>query len=498
MASTAYTVRIGGNTVFVVGGSLKIDKAVGKKSQASFTARTDTRTFFKQYQQVDIFDQNGVLVFAGYITSPKASKPGFQPSLTWSITCIGKEFLAKKRVIQVTYVNKTYGFIARDIFTNLLAAEGVTAGVIFDGPTCSNTLICSNTLLVDGNAVLPRIDFFCKATDALDTLVKGASSAGIPYFWAIDQNGAGSFAPYGAVTGPTIDDTQIDQMNNPPSITFANPNYRNAQYVTGGFAQTAAQNETIVGDGSKRSFPLGFQLASAPTIVIGGVTQTTGMKGTTGSQWYWALGDNIITQDSSQTVLGSGATAPVSYVGQYPNTALVSNAAQIAYQASVDGSSGIMEEIATDATLTTASDALTEGGSLLTRFAQQGAQLVGTTRLTGFEPGQLCPVNMPYFGLVSAQALIETVSIADLDGVNIWYTLTSVVGPYDTTWVDFFSRLLSSQAAANSANAGQSTSTSILLSLPASVTPTANLNISVFACPITGNATFASNTTIVC
>lgn len=493
----AYSVTIGGSTVFVDAGSLKIDLSVGKRSQASFTVKTDTSTFFQQYEQVQVLDGSGTLVFAGYITSPQARKPGYQAVLEWTISCIGQEYLAKKRVVQASYTNKTCGYIARDILTTVLASEGVTMGTIYDGPTCSDTLYCSNSLVCDGNALLPQASFFTKAADALDSLVQSASAAGVSYYWSIDSNKVLDFAPYGTVTGPTIDDTQIDQVNNAPSITFANPNYRNSQYVTGGVAQTSSRTETIVGDGNTRSFVLGFQLSSAPTIVISAVTKTVGLKGTSGSQWYWAQGDNTIVQDNSEAVLASAATGSVTYIGQYPNTALVTNAAQITYQAGIDGTSGINEEIQSDQSLTTATNALTEASNLLTRYAAQGAQLTGTTRATGYAPGQLCPVNMPYFNLVNTKALLETVSIADLDGLNIWYTLKAVIGPYDTTWVDFWSRILSPQPPANS-NAQSTTSTSTLVDLTVTDSPSANVNISVFACPITGNATLCGNSTIVC
>lgn len=497
MATANYTVTIGGVSYTPLAGSLRIGMAVGKKTQASLSVRTNTSTFFQQYQQVLIKDGGGTLVFSGYITSPKTVKPGFQPSLVWSLSCIGQEYLAKKRIVQATYTNKTCGFIAHDILNTVLASEGVTAGTIYDGPTCSDTLYCSNTLVCDGNALLPQVTFFTKVADALDSLVQSASAAGVSYYWAIDQNKVLTFAPYGSTSGPAIDDTKIDQVNNAPSITFANPNYRNSQYVTGGVAQTSSRTETITGDGNTRSFVLGFQLASAPTIVISGVTQTVGLKGSSGAQFYWAQGDNTIVQDNSQTVLAAAATGSVTYIGQYPNTALVSNAAQIAYQSSIDGSSGINEEIQSDQSLTTANNALTEASNLLTRYAAQGAQLQATTRAAGYAPGQLCSVNMPYFNLVNTSMLLESVSIADLDGLNIWYTFTGIVGPYDTTWVDFWSRILSPQPPANN-NAQSTTSTSVLVDLTTTISPSDNLNISVYACPITGNATLCGNSTIVC
>jgi hypothetical protein len=336
--------------------------------------------------------------------------------------------------------------------------------------------------------------YYAKVTDVLDALVTEASNSGVPYYWAIDQNKKFWFVPYTTITGPAIDDTLIDERNNPPSITFANPQYRNTQYVTGGVAQTVTQNETIVGDGNKRSFPMGFAMASPPTIVISGVTQTVGLKGTTGKQFYYAVGDNILVQDSGQTVLANGATGSVSYIGQTPNTAILSDASQIANQATIDGTSGINEEVVNDPTLTTAANAISEGSNLLTRFSQQGVQFTFTTRQSGLAPGQLCAANLPYFGITNAQMLIESVTAADLDTVNIWYQVTAIIGPYDISWVDFFSKLLTQQAPAASINVGSTQQTSILQQFTATLTPNATLNASVLTSLFPGTGLHPSST----
>lgn len=494
-----YTVYIGGKAVFVLAGSLQITLGVAKRNSAAFTVKTDIYTQFKQFQFVSITDNTGTLIFTGFITSPKAQKPGFQPSLIWSISCIGREFIAKKRVLQKSYTNQTCGSIARDIFTNLLQPEGAYAVLIYDGPTISNSLIIPFT--IDGNVLIPQANFLCKAADALDQLATQASSSGIAYFWSIAPDGGFTFAPYGSIVGSTIDDTQIDEgeyTGNSPTITWANQNYRNGQYVTGGVAQTVQQTEVRKGDSNTQSWTMGFELASTPTITVNGSAQTVAVKGGT-AQWYWAQGDPIVTQDSGQTKLTSSDTLQIVYIGQYPNTALVYNAAQIQYEAGVDLTTGIIEEIVSDQALASASNALSEGSQLLTRYAQQGGQLQFTTRQKGFAPGQLCPVNMPYFGLVSTQMLIETVTITDsIDGFNIWYQVNAIVGPYDTTWVDFFSSLLSAQAPANGGNIGQSTSVSTLVDMTVTVQPAASLNISVYACPIIGNSTIISDTLYIC
>src|SRR5258708_163208 len=95
----AISVFIGGIAQFIVAGSLSINSTIGKRSTASFTVKTDNNTHFQQYQQVSILDKFGVLIFSGYISQPKETKPGFQPVLEHTITCVHQHFLADKRVV---------------------------------------------------------------------------------------------------------------------------------------------------------------------------------------------------------------------------------------------------------------------------------------------------------------------------------------------------------------------------------------------------------------
>lgn len=502
--SSGYTVTIGGQFVFVEAGTLTVDNTIGKRSQASFTVKHDIYTHFQEYQQCSIYDQTGTLVFSGYLTQPKEQYHGYAGNnyLISTIQCIDQHWLADKRLVAATYVNKTVGYIAQDIMNNILAQEGVTRGQIYDGLTPSTTLYPATTLYPGGNVgLIPQATFYyCKVSDALDALVKQASSAGVPYYWMIDQNKNLWVVPYTAVVNSTIiDGTQIDGINNAATVTRSNPSYRNTEYMLGGVAQTVTQNVTIVGDGNKRDFPLGYALASAPTIVISGVTQTVGLKGTTGSQWYWAQGDNIITQDTGQTILANGATGNVSYTGQYPNTSIISNAAQISYQASLDGTTGIVEVADTDTSLTTASNAFTEASALLQRYGMQGVLLQFTTRQTGFAPGQLVTVNLPMHSLNNVQMLIEEVSASDqVDGLNIWFTVKAIIGAYDVTWQDFFSKLLAQQTPANSINIGSTNATSILVLITAAIAISATLTVNVYACPIPNTTLFPSTTLYPC
>lgn len=477
-----YSVTIGGNPVLVQAGTLQATLAIGRKSQASFTVEGDTSTFYQQYEQVAIYDQNGITAFTGYLTAPKVQKPGFQQWLVWTMQCMGQEYLAKKRVYAAAWTNKTCGFIAQDILNTILSTEGVTLGQIYDGLTPGPNQLPSLALYPGGNVgLVPQATFYyAKVADALDALATEASSSGIPYYWSIDQNKQFWFVPYTTITGPTIDDTVIEEVNNPPSVTFSNPSYRNTQYVTGGVTQTVQQIETRKGDGNTVAWPMGFNIAMVPTITVNGVSKTVGISGVdTGKNFYWNEGSNLISQDSSGVKLVSTDTLSVTYIGQTSNTAIISDASQISNQASIDGTSGINEEVIDDPTLTTAANAISEGSNLLTLNAQKGVQFQFTTRQSGFAPGQICNANLPYFGITNAQMLIDSVVIADLDLINIWYQITAIIGPYTNDWVSFYSKLFAQQAPAASINVGSTQQTSILQQFTATLTPTATLNASV-------------------
>jgi len=78
----------------------------------------------------------------------------------------------------------------------------------------------------------------------------------------------------------------------------------------------------------------------------------------------------------------------------------------------------------------------------LTQYGQPGQRFVFATLQSGFAAGQLITVSYDPFGFSNTQMLIEDVSFSDQhDGVNYWYTVTGVIGPYDTTWVQFFGNL---------------------------------------------------------
>jgi hypothetical protein len=441
-ATNTYSVLVSQSLEKVVNMTLQAKRTIGKKGEATMTLFDETGSkHFQQYQRLAIYDNAQNLAFSGYITSPVETKPGFQPLLETQITVTDQQWLAAKRVVAKYYLNQTYGAIVLDLVNVILSQEGVTIGQI-----------------VDGGSPIPQVTFsYCTVAAALDAMVTQASSSGTPYFWMIDQYKKLWFVPYTAIAGPYTDGTTIDDGHLSgfvPSVTRANPLYRDTQYVTGGNAATSSVTETRKGDGAARSWSMGYPIASAPTITVNGSGKTVGVKGTSGSNYYWAAGDPVITQDTGQTILVSTDTLSVTYVGQYPNVFTGNDQGQIANQQALDGTSGIIESVLNDDTIATVTDGLARVGQQLSRYGVQALQFKFKTLQAGYAPGQLCLVNFAPLGLNNVSMLVEEVDADDQkDGYNLWYQVNAIVGPYDTNWQQYFGNIFT-QNQPNSINVG--------------------------------------------
>jgi hypothetical protein len=79
-------------------------------------------------------------------------------------------------------------------------------------------------------------------------------------------------------------------------------------------------NLSTIGNGSKRAFTLQCPLDRMPPfITVNGVEQTVGIRGVdVGKDWYGAVGDAVLMQDTSKPTIAKGAEIRVVYYGRYP------------------------------------------------------------------------------------------------------------------------------------------------------------------------------------
>lgn len=498
-----YTVIAGGEERFCIAGSLQIESKIGKRSQASCKLLTSTGVHFQQDERLQIFNADGTIVFNGYIDKPKEQKKGFQKSLIHTITAVDGHRLADKRRVAKLYQNKTAAAIVYDIWNTILRLEGVSIGAIFDGPTPSQYLYPSETLYPGESVVatIPSVVFaYCKVSEALDELAKRSSYAGVPYYWQIDEQLRLWFVPYTYVRYPLIvDGNNINE--NAITVTRNNPSYFNDKWVTGATVETDPQVETRKGDGETTTWDMAYKLARVPTVSVNGVAKTVGIgQVDKNKDFYWNAGSTTISQDSSGTKLlspddpGGPDILSVTYIGSFPTIFHAQDPAQIAYEADLDGSTGIVEDVEENTSITTFDAGINYVSEALARYAKQGIELDFETRDSVYQQGQLLTVSFPDFDLNQTEFLIESVTASDSkDTVNMWFTVHAVAGPADSTWVDFFSALLKTPQKPENISVGVSQVLNTLQPFTATVNCTAVLRIKALGGLVPSETLYPSN-----
>jgi hypothetical protein len=253
------------------------------------------------------------------------------------------------------------------------------------------------------------------------------SSATVACPWIIQS------APAGLVTNV---DLEVDDTL---ELDVGNDLYRNRQIVIGA-QDTLTTSSLFIGDGSSTSFTLGYPLASQPTIILNGVTQTIGFKGLTGFQWYYAIGDPVIEQDSSGTILKDTDQLSVpNYVGLFDVVVTVDDVVEQAARAAIEGGTGIVENVEdrTGQGLTKAA-ATTLANQLLSRYAIAGRTLIFNTSTNGIQLGSMLSIFLPEHGIWDGQFLVTQLEVTLQKGVNDtqiwWWKVTCSELPRQASW----------------------------------------------------------------
>jgi hypothetical protein len=365
-----------------------------------------------------------------------------------------------------------------DIITNYLAAEGVTVGIIQDGPTLSTT-------------VFPWI----RASDAFDLLVQAAN-----FIWYIDYDLKAYFMAWDSVLAPAELKTTTNILVGSASYREGNPKYRNTQYITGGKAVTDLQTESVYGDGKTRAFTVGYDLAQEPVEIKKngtGAALTVGIKGVdTGKAFYWSKGDAVITQDSGGSLYAVTDYLQVKYYGQYDIIAEVPDDGEIDSQLAIEGSgTGIVEEIGYYPNITDRTLAIDTAISLLTEYGKHANTYRCSVDTNGYGSGQLVLVTDPAHGLTAVKMLITDVDIYSIGG-RLRYDITAVSGPVLGDWKQFFKSMFQSLSYGQDINTGASLVK--LKRVKEGWEWTSGVVITQWVCPICGPSTLCSPTTIVC
>jgi hypothetical protein len=268
------------------------------------------------------------------------------------------------------------------------------------------------------------------------------------YSWHIDNDKHVIFHGESIVASPWILQSTdqvipvVDlEVDDTLELDVSNDLYRNRQTILGAL-DTLTATATFNGDGSSKTFTLGYPLASQPTILFNGVTQTVGLKGTFHSQWYYAAGDPVIEQDASGSALLDGDLLSIpDYQGYFVTSITIDDVIAQLNMAAIEGGTGIVENVedhTNDVPPITVETATVLATQLLARYAISGRTLVFNTSRNGLELGQSITIYLPEHGIVDNQFLITQIEITLKKGVNDtqiwWYKVTASELPKQASW----------------------------------------------------------------
>ncbi len=286
-----------------------------------------------------------------------------------------------------------------------------------------------------------------------DDLVKQS----IDYSWWIDQNFQFYFRKRTAIPAPWVlyslpfgVGMAVDlEADSNLAVTVANDLYRNRQTLTN-VINSGLFTDTFIGDGSRTSFTLRYPVApgTIPTITLNSAPQSVALKGQSGAQWYYAVGDATIAQDTNGTVLISTDTLSVpNYTGTFSDTIKVDNVAAQTAMAQVMGppSTGIVENVENVSSRNMSYAAgLVYAGQLLARWCINNARTITFTTLrNGLAVGQIQSVFVIEENLWNAQMLITaidpiTIKTQPNDTILYSYLVTASELPPIGSWSKLF------------------------------------------------------------
>lgn len=431
--------------------SVTVRDEVNERSTASVTLIDETGTH--RYQRgtgVRVTDVDGVVMFQGFADRVIESRLGPGGARRHAIEAVDWHYVADKRLITRAYEDFAAGDIVRDLVATILAAEGVTEGIIEAGPT------------------IRAVTFDYERVS--DAILELANRAG--YWWRINHDGSLDFAePRALLTTLTADTTafsadttaltadMVDQPGTGPaaldiaavafadtvSVTRHTSGYRNRQWLKGGRDRTTLQVEVQLGDGERRAFALGFPVAEEPVVEVsrdGGafVQETVGAAGLqTNRDWLWSYQSPVMQQNTSNAVLDTVDRVRVTYTGLFDVVARIDDPPLQADRAALEGGTGVVESVLIDKRTDTAAAAFQLAAELVAYYGRPSTVVRFRTDRTDLVPGVVTPVEYAAGG-VEGDALVTT-SEWFTEAGNLRAVVTMAIGPIEGSWAQWFGAL---------------------------------------------------------
>lgn len=311
---------------------------------------------------VSLFDDEDNALFFGLVAIPTSvgySSP--YQSRIYELKCTNANTIAKRRIANVSYSNKTIAEIVNNLYSLYIAPENITKGDIttlavpfFEVYNCKNMNLMS----------------------VLNELVGYINGA-----WRITNEKVFEFIDFDEFPHAS----QTVDMDNAPfenlKISDNSNEVRTTQIIDGAYLTTDAQTEDFEVTEDWNGFTTVFPIIQKPSISINGTPVPDAEIGTRGIDegdtsilFYWAYESRDVSvnhQYSGSTTIAVGDTVEITYVGIAPIRYEVSNTPKIDELAQRTGLSGIIENLYFDRTIVTRQDALNKAEALLDLYDER-------------------------------------------------------------------------------------------------------------------------------
>jgi hypothetical protein len=417
-----------GNDEVLVAPGWSISDKINARSTITITIIDKKTAVIETGKSFTIYD--GATKFFEGIIIKSASKEKYPGYLEYTLSVSDNTAIADRRIIAKVYENEFAGDIARDLIMEVLGEEGITEGIIDDGPLISKAVFN-----------------YIKCSQALDYLKKATGG----YIWTIDKDKKLNFYSRLTNESPFVLTDTVQHSNF--KLESSMDQYRNTQYVRGGNGKTAIQTEEIPTpkpDGNSRNFIVRFPLSSKPTIEInlnsgGWVAISSDDIGINGldknKKWYWSYNSQIITQDNTEVVLSGLDGIRITYQGLRNLFVKVDDPAEISNRGAIEGNTGKYEKLATEKSIDESSQAKEYCSGLLETYGEIKDKVIFSTEIDGLKSGQLLTINKSLYG-INDKFLIESISIRPLTPTGFEYTVTALDGASIGGWEEFFKELI--------------------------------------------------------
>lgn len=412
--------------------TLEIEDEINARSTARFELVDKTGELeIIDGMPIYIYDYDDNLIFGGYTFYPKRYNPIQTTAIFYNVDCIDQQCVTDRYLVAESYLNKSAGFIVNDLLSKYLTDDGITAGTIQEG-------------------IILEIVKFARSgtvTDALDQLAEI-----VGYQWFIDFDKQLYFCERSTLSaGFNVTDTSaivnVDLRQN-RSL------YRNRQYIRGGTTPTDSQIvdelPTPKPDSTTRTFVTRYPIAEKPTIKINSVAVSAndiGINGLDGEvtplKWYYTPNSNTITQDSNETILTASDTIEISYIGLIPLLIVVEDEVAITSRSSIEGNSGIYEQLENLPNVNNKQQAYDIANGKLSKYTKVEREISYETYTNGLSAGQLQNITLSRYNVDNGEFLIDRVTMRDLNDNGVFvYQIHAVDGQGFGGWTNFFKSLL--------------------------------------------------------